>query len=171
MPNMYPRVLTVFAIALLILAGSSGGCLSPSGPAASASPVTTVPAMTSPPAMTSSLATPVAIATTGTTATTQTTSLPMTSLPASPAVESGVVIQNFAFSPSSLTVSAGTTVTWTNMDSATHDTASLTGSPVAFASPPLSRGESFRFTFTEPGTYRYTCTFHPSMRGTIVVGS
>lgn len=172
MPKMYPRVLMACAIALLILAGSCGGCLSPAGPAAPTSPATMVPATPSQPVMTSEPVMPAATATTGSTFTTMTaTVLPPTPPPSSPAVESGVMIENFAFNPSSLTILAGTTVTWTNRDSATHDAASLADSLVTFASPPLSKGDSFRFTFTEPGTYRYYCTFHPSMRGTIVVSS
>lgn len=77
-----------------------------------------------------------------------------------------VIIQNFAFNPNSITVPVGTTVTWTNRDSAVHNAISDTG---AFASENLNQGESYSFTFTQAGTYPYTCTIHPQMKGTVVV--
>jgi plastocyanin len=80
-----------------------------------------------------------------------------------------IAIRNFAFSPSTLTVKAGTTVTWTNDDSPPHQLASDAGAPVAFSSPSLANGASFPFTFSQAGTYPYHCTIHPSMKGTIVV--
>lgn len=80
-----------------------------------------------------------------------------------------IAIRNFAFSPSTLTVKAGTTVTWTNDDSSPHQLASDAGSPVAFSSPSLANGASFTFTFSQAGTYPYHCTIHPSMKGTLVV--
>lgn len=75
-----------------------------------------------------------------------------------------VVIQNFAFNPPVLTVSAGTTVTWTNQDSATHRIKSDT-----FNSQDLVKGDSYSFMFDTPGSYEYTCAIHPSMKGTITV--
>jgi len=78
----------------------------------------------------------------------------------------GVTIQNFAFNPSSLTVKAGTTVTWTNKDSTNHPVASDTG---VFNSGTLNNGESYSFTFNQTGTYPYHCTTHTSMKGTIIV--
>ena len=77
-----------------------------------------------------------------------------------------VAIQNFAFNPATLTVKAGTKVTWTNQDSATHQVVSDTG---AFNSGDLSNGQSFSFTFDKAGSYPYHCAVHPSMTGTIVV--
>jgi len=82
-----------------------------------------------------------------------------------------VVIKNFAFDPSSLTVKSGTVVTWTNQDGAPHTIVSDTGSPVAFSSDSLSSGASYSFMFTQPGTYTYHCSIHPSMKGTIMVTS
>jgi len=75
-----------------------------------------------------------------------------------------VTIQNFAFSPATLTIKAGTTVTWTNNDSATHTIKSN-----AFNSGNLTTGDKFQFTFSNPGTYAYSCGIHPSMQGTIIV--
>jgi plastocyanin len=90
---------------------------------------------------------------------------PVQNQPAQPqATGSAVSIQNFAFSPASLTIKAGTTVTWTNQDSATHTIKSS-----SFNSGSLSTGDKFQFTFTNPGTYSYSCGIHPSMQGTIIV--
>jgi plastocyanin len=66
-------------------------------------------------------------------------------------------------------VKAGTTVTWTNNDGATHAIASDTGDPAAFSSDPISSGATYSFTFTQPGTYAYHCSIHPSMKGTVIV--
>ena len=77
-----------------------------------------------------------------------------------------VEIAGFAFSPSTLTITAGESVTWTNSDQVVHTATSTSG---AFDSGDLDPGESFTFTFTTPGTYDYLCTPHPSMTGRIVV--
>ena len=73
-------------------------------------------------------------------------------------------IQNFAFSPATLTVKKGTTVTWTNNDSAQHQIKSTT-----FNSSQLSKGQTFSFTFNDAGTFDYSCAIHPSMLGKIIV--
>ena len=75
-----------------------------------------------------------------------------------------VNIQNFAFNPRTSTIKKGSTVTWTNNDSVTHQIKSDT-----FNSTPLSTGQSFSFTFTTAGTYAYSCAIHPSMTGQIIV--
>jgi amicyanin len=77
-----------------------------------------------------------------------------------------VQIDDFAFSPPSLTVKAGTTVTWRNKDDIPHTVASSTR---AFKSKALDTDDSFSFTFNEPGSYAYFCSLHPHMTGTIVV--
>jgi plastocyanin len=77
-----------------------------------------------------------------------------------------VAIQNFAFNPASLTVKAGTKVTWKNLDSTAHHVVSNTG---AFDSGILNNGMSYSFTFNKAGSYPYHCSIHPSMTGTIVV--
>jgi len=97
---------------------------------------------------------------------------PAPATPTTAATVSGsnlVTIKNFAFSPAILTIKTGTTVTWTNQDGAPHQVASDPGTPVAFSSDSLANGASFQFTFTQPGTYAYYCTIHPSMKGTIIV--
>lgn len=80
--------------------------------------------------------------------------------------DASVDIAGFAFDPSSLTIEAGSTVTWTNSDAATHTVTSDDGT---FDSGDLANGESFSFTFDEPGTYTYHCEIHPDMTAEIIV--
>lgn len=75
-----------------------------------------------------------------------------------------VNIQSFAFNPGILTIKKGTTVTWTNNDSAPHQIKSAT-----FNSNEISKGQSFSFTFNEAGTFDYSCAIHPSMLGKVIV--
>ena len=75
-------------------------------------------------------------------------------------------IVNFTFTPGTLTVKAGTTVTWTNNDSTTHHVASDTG---VFDSGNLSPNTTFSYTFNNAGTFPYHCTIHTYMTGTIIV--
>jgi amicyanin len=78
-----------------------------------------------------------------------------------------VSIDNFTFNPQTLTVKAGTTVTWTNKDDIPHGIAA-TGN--AFKrSAAMDTDGTYSFTFTTAGTYQYFCYIHPHMTGTIVV--
>ena len=77
-----------------------------------------------------------------------------------------ISISNFAFSPASVTLKVGTTVTWTNQDSAPHTIVSDTGE---WRSPRLGQGDTFSFTFDKAGTFPYHCGVHSSMTGTITV--
>jgi plastocyanin len=77
-----------------------------------------------------------------------------------------IVVKEFMFTPNSLTVNAGSTVTWTNMDDEPHTVISDTG---MFKSGGMDTNESFSFKFQTPGTYHFTCSIHPRMVGTIVV--
>jgi amicyanin len=78
-----------------------------------------------------------------------------------------VSIDNFTFNPPTLTVKAGTTVTWTNRDDIPHG---IAGADNAFTrSKALDTDDSYSFTFTTPGTYKYFCYVHPHMTGTIMV--
>ncbi len=77
-----------------------------------------------------------------------------------------VAIENFRFTPSTLTVPTGTTVTWVNHDAEIHTVTSPAG---AFASPALETDEKFSFTFNAPGIYAYFCALHPHMKSTVVV--
>jgi len=77
-----------------------------------------------------------------------------------------VTIKNFDYSPMALTVSAGTTVTWHNLDGEPHTVVSVDG---LFRSAALDSGESFTFTFTKSGTFKYVCSIHPKMVATVTV--
>jgi plastocyanin len=78
-----------------------------------------------------------------------------------------VSIANFSFSPSSITVKKGATVTWTNNDTSEHTVSADTGN--AFESGALDKGKTFSFTFATAGTFKYHCSFHPNMHGTVTV--
>jgi plastocyanin len=91
------------------------------------------------------------------------------SKPAGVAPASGnvsVEMKGFAFNPKELTVKVGTTVTWTNMDSAGHDVKAADGS---WGSDTLTNGQTFSKVFDKEGSYAYVCTFHPNMTATIIV--
>ena len=77
-----------------------------------------------------------------------------------------VTIQNFAFNPATIEVAVGTTVTWTNADSATH---TVTADDSSFDSNNLASGATFTQTFSTAGTFTYHCKIHPSMKGTVTV--
>jgi plastocyanin len=79
-----------------------------------------------------------------------------------------IVIGNFAFGPSTLTVSAGTVVTWRNEDDAPH-TVIGTDPESPIKSQPLDTGDRYSIALTKPGTYRYFCSLHPHMTGTVIV--
>jgi plastocyanin len=79
-----------------------------------------------------------------------------------------VKIDNFSFAPTTLTVAAGTTVTWTNRDDIPHTVVSA-DDPTTFKSKVMDTDEKFSFTFTKAGTYTYFCSVHPKMTGTVVV--
>ena len=81
------------------------------------------------------------------------------------AEDAAIKIGNFTFGPQELKVKAGTTVTWTNEDDIPHTVVS----PNNFRSKPLDSEDKYSFTFTTPGTYKYFCSLHPHMTGTIVV--
>ena len=85
-----------------------------------------------------------------------------------PVATSSVTIKDFAFSPADITVKKGTTVTWTNMDSAAH-TVTETDSKKGPSSGNLASGKSYSFTFDTAGTYAYHCAIHPNMVGTVTV--
>ena len=78
-----------------------------------------------------------------------------------------VNIQNFAFNPSVITISRGTTVTWTNYDSTTHSVTSTSGSELS--SQYLLYGNTYSHTFYNAGTYYYHCRLHTSMTATVIV--
>ena len=75
-------------------------------------------------------------------------------------------IQNFAFSPSSLTIKVGQTVTWTNKDAVPH---TVTADDSSFNSGPIAPGASYTHTFTTAGTVMYHCAIHAFMAHAAVV--
>jgi plastocyanin len=77
-----------------------------------------------------------------------------------------VVIKNFMFSPMALTVKAGSTVTWKNLDGEPHTVVSEAG---LFRSAALDQNDTYQFKFDKPGVYKVFCAIHPNMRETITV--
>src|SRR6266496_1517168 len=80
-------------------------------------------------------------------------------------LDSGEMMQ-WTYSPTSLTVTAGTSVTWSNGGTQAH---SITSPDQLFDSRLMDNGKSWTYTFETPGTFRYFCVPHPWMKGTIVV--
>src|SRR5271168_5163145 len=77
-----------------------------------------------------------------------------------PASEVAIKIDNFSFSPATITVPAGTTIRWTNRDDIPH---TVVSDDKTFKSKPLDTDDQFTYTFTKPGTYSYFCSIHPKM--------
>jgi plastocyanin len=77
-----------------------------------------------------------------------------------------IIIKKFMFNPMDVTVTAGTDVTWENQDGEPHTVVSLTND---FRSQALDEKDKFSHTFDKPGTYKYICSIHPKMVGTITV--
>ena len=95
-----------------------------------------------------------------------------TQQPAQPAKSGGgggaqVTMKDIEFNPASVTVKKGGTVTWTNDDSVGHDvTADSFKSGDAGG---IQSGQMFKHTFDKAGTFKYVCTVHPGMKGTVTV--
>jgi len=83
-----------------------------------------------------------------------------------PARAQTVAIKNFAFVPQVVTVTPGTTVTWTNTDDDPH---TVTASDKSFRSAALDTDGKYSFTFTKPGEFAYFCSLHPHMTAKIIV--
>ncbi len=83
------------------------------------------------------------------------------------AADRSVAISGFTFSPRTVTVNVGDTVTWTNSDAQAHTATS--GS--AWSTGDISNGESASITFSTAGTFDYICAIHPTMSGTVVVSA
>lgn len=94
-------------------------------------------------------------------------------LPGTPALGvTHVFIHNFAYQPTNIQVIWGTTVTWTNQDSAVHSVVLphiITSESDIRESGPLSQGQSFSYTFLARGTFQYYCAEHPAMIGIVTV--
>jgi plastocyanin len=82
------------------------------------------------------------------------------------AADAAIKIDNFVFTPDTLEIAAGTTVTWTNEDDIPH---AVGAKDLSWKSHAMDTGDTFTYTFTKAGTYDYFCTLHPHMQGKIVV--
>jgi plastocyanin len=83
------------------------------------------------------------------------------------AAEITIKIDNFVFSPDTVTIKPGDVVTWQNADDIPHTVAS--SKPGAFRSKPLDTDDKYSFTFASAGTFEYFCGLHPHMKGKIIV--
>jgi len=83
-----------------------------------------------------------------------------------PSAPNQVMVENFSFQPGTLTVKAGTTVTWVNHDDEPH---TVNENNKTFKSGTLDTDAKFSYKFTSPGTYSYFCSLHPRMTGQIIV--
>jgi plastocyanin len=77
-----------------------------------------------------------------------------------------VAIDNFSFTPATLAISAGTTVTWINHDDIQH---TVTADDTSYRSGMIGTDGTFSHRFTTPGTYAYHCAIHPTMTAQIIV--
>ena len=84
------------------------------------------------------------------------------------AASSGVNIKNFAFTPATVSVHVGDTITWSNNDIAPH---TATASDGSFNTGTINQGKSASHTFSKAGTFAYICSIHPNMHGTVVVAA
>jgi len=139
------RAASLGALCVVALAMALAGC-------GGTSSATTSPSATTPPA-----------------ATTAPTTAPTATTGGQSGGGAAVSIVSFGFNPASLTIKAGTTVTWTNTSTIGHTSTSDSGSAVSWDSGDLNSNGTFKFTFTKAGTYTYHCAIHPNMMGTIVV--
>ena len=158
---------SILSVALL-LSACAGPSVSQAPPSASSMPSATavpVPSATAVP-MPSATAVPVPSA----------TAVPTPAASAAGMVHHGggmvqATIKLFQFEPNPLEVPVGTTVVWTNQDdiehSVTHGTPPKPGG--AFDSGLFTKGQTFSFTFDQPGEYPYFCTRHTSMQGVVRV--
>jgi plastocyanin len=85
--------------------------------------------------------------------------------PAKPAPVN-VSIRGMKYNPSSITIKAGDTVTWTNADQRDHSVAAADGS---FSSGNIGPGATYSHVFTKPGKFEYACSLHPRMKGVVEV--
>jgi plastocyanin len=79
-----------------------------------------------------------------------------------------VTISNFAYSPDPVTITQGQSVRFVNQDDVGH---TVTDDGGAFDSKIIDKNKSWTYKFDKAGTYKYSCTIHPSMHGTITVSS
>lgn len=80
-----------------------------------------------------------------------------------------IAIRGFDFQPRTVTVKAGTTVTWVNCEPAATDPHTTTANDGAWDSPFLEPGDTYSYTFAQTGTFDYHCIPHPSMQAVVIV--
>jgi plastocyanin len=152
----------LFLALTLILSACSGTATTPT-PTPAATPAPTSIASPTPTAT----PTPTSIASPTPSTTPTPTPTPIATPTATPITgQANVSISNFAFVPSMLTVSVGTTVIWTNQDPVAHTVTSVDD---LFDSGNIAPGATFSHTFEQKGTFDYQCTIHPFMTGEIIV--
>jgi plastocyanin len=95
-------------------------------------------------------------------------SIALALLPTASAAGHDVEMVNFAFSPGSITIAPGDTVTWTNGDGTAH---TVTGNNGTWGSGHLANGQAYTHQFNETGDYAYHCSIHSSMTGVVHVTS
>jgi amicyanin len=141
----------MFRRPLVLIAGIALAVAACNSPSPTPAPATTAPTLAP------ALITPVPADTAATGAATQAAGAPTTV---------AVEIAGFAYSPASITVAVGDTVTWTNQDNVAHNVVAKDGS---WTSPMLAQGQSWSHKFTAAGSVDYICSIHPAMKGTVVV--
>jgi len=92
-------------------------------------------------------------------------SAPSSSTPSAGGGDVKINISDFKFKPDTVTVKAGSSITWVNEDSAPHTATAQDG----FDTGTLKKGDSKAVTVSKPGTFSYVCQFHAFMTGTVVV--
>lgn len=80
--------------------------------------------------------------------------------------ENEIWLQNTAFKPAEITVSAGTTITWTNKDKDTH---TVSENNTLFKSGDMAKDDTFNYQFNNAGTYDINCKYHANMKGKVIV--
>ncbi len=167
-PYRHLHLLIPLALSLLLAACGGSTDATPRSATTSAPVATTLPT-TAPIAATATAGRPTAGPTVPVASAAATTSATApaiaTSSPGATPGQAGVRIVDFAFEPRVLTVPSGTEVTWTN----TGVQHTVYSPDKVFGSEILEKGQTYRFTFTKPGTYNYVCGLHPEMKATIVV--
>ena len=82
-----------------------------------------------------------------------------------------IILSGLLFTPDSMTVPLGSTVSWLNIESVTHTVTSDSGDSTIFNSGNMVKGNEFTYTFTKAGTFPYHCNYHSGMKGKIIVPS
>lgn len=83
-----------------------------------------------------------------------------------PAASTEIKIDNFSFTPASITIPAGTAVHWKNNDDIPH---TVVSDDHSIKSKVMDTGDDFSYTFAKPGTYNYFCSIHPKMTAKVIV--